>query len=53
MELSILHKTIGRQHNETHQTLFERGGRMERVRDYCRGGEIIQNTLYASRELSQ
>jgi hypothetical protein len=45
---SMLH-IYCRQHNETHQTLFEGGGRAKK---YNRGSELIQSTLYIPMELS-
>jgi hypothetical protein len=43
---SMPHISIWRQHNETHQTLFERGVRRKMGKwEYNGGSELVQGTL--------
>jgi hypothetical protein len=44
---------IRRQHNETNQTLFAKWLRGRKLREYNRGGELVQSILYAFMPLSQ
>jgi hypothetical protein len=48
---STLHIYIRRQHNETHQTLFERVGKGKARGEYNAGCDLVQGTLYVHMEL--